>query len=179
MHLYLSISVVWIKIIKKGDSPTLQKCMIFELSLPFPLLHFHFTKPHTHFVYPFFPIVNHVKVSLLHHISNHSFNSCNWPWSWRCLWRGKPNTCNLPPPLLLLNSPPTLYLQQEVAKSSDRAIVLLRKNIIDNEGGNYIVDGMKFTVEYTVYNVGNLGARDITIEDKWDEKSVKLLTGNK
>jgi hypothetical protein len=57
-----------------------------------------------------------------------------------------------------------------------RAIVLLRKHIIETEGGNYIVKDLSFTVEYAVYNVGDDVATDITIEDKWPE-AVQITAG--
>ena len=63
------------------------------------------------------------------------------------------------------------------ASAEPRAIVLLRNSIIDSEGGLYLVEDKEFVVEYAVYNVGDIVATDISIEDSWPAANVELKSG--
>jgi len=46
------------------------------------------------------------------------------------------------------------------------------------ETPGFLVQGKPFTVAYTVFNIGQLAAEDIAIDDAWAEADYVLLSGS-
>jgi hypothetical protein len=67
----------------------------------------------------------------------------------------------------------------EVEEEDKRAIVFVRKHIVETEAENYLVKDHKLVVEYSVFNVGDAKATDIQItDDGWPEDQFTKLEGD-